>query len=68
MTVVDKTTDPNEPRFELPDFTDPETGLALSYKVTFDNALKSLMSYNQDSREIKGSTLDSGKKPGLYPI
>ena len=68
--MIDKTTDPNEPKFELPDLTDPETGLALSYIVTFDSALKSLMSYNQDSREIttEASTLDSGTRPGLYPI
>ena len=70
MTANDKTTDPNFPIFELPDLTDPETGLALSYKVTFDSALKSLMSYNEESREIttEGSTLDSGAKPGLYHI
>ena len=70
ITANDLTTDPYKPIFELPDLTDPTTGLPLSYKVTFDSELTSLMSYRQAAREIRTekSTLDSGKNPGLYSI
>jgi len=68
LDVTDVTTDPNKPEFELADHTDPETGLPLSYKVTFSNALKSLMSYSQGKITTEVSTLDSGKKPGIYSI
>jgi len=68
LDVIDVTTDPNKPEFELADHTDPETNLPLSYKVTFSNDLKSLMSYSQGKITTEVSTLDSGKKPGIYSI
>ena len=70
LSVNDLTVDPDKPTFELPDLTDPETGLSLDYKVTFDSALSSIMSYKKATRKITTdtSTVDSGKKPGLYTI
>jgi hypothetical protein len=64
------TTDPDKPRFELPILVDPSTNFPLSYKVTFSDELNSIFSYKKDTREIisEKSTLDSGKKSGLYSI
>jgi len=70
LSVLDKTNDPRKPVFKLPDLIDSSTRQPLSYKVTFDDALSSIMFYKSSIREIvtETSTVGSDKTPGLYPI
>jgi len=62
------TDDPNKPIYKLPDLKDPYTGEPLKYWVDIPPYLHPVMSYDPPYINTKTTLLDSGLKPGVYPI